>query len=122
MRRRLSRRRDRGLTLLELVIAIAILSLGTLATMNATGQATRVLGGAAPRALALVVAENHAEALRLPDAGTPPGRVVVGPYSFRVEVERRATASGLVEARVVVRSDQGPGASLVTILPPGGRP
>ncbi|MGP6086812.1 type IV pilus modification PilV family protein [Antarctobacter jejuensis] len=117
MRRRL-KRATRGLTLLELVVAVAILALGTLATLNATGQARHSLGGATPRLLAQLAAENHAEALRLPDAGPPPGAVTLGPYRFRIDTRRRTTAAGLTRADITVRSTDGPGASLVVILPP----
>lgn len=117
MRRPLTRG-TRGLTLLELVIAVAILALGTLATLNATGQARQALGGAMPRALAQLAAENHAEALRLPGAGAPPQSVTLGPYDFRIETRRRTTAAGLVRADITVRSTEGPGAFLVVVLPP----
>ncbi len=117
MRRRL-KHATRGLTLLELVIAVAILALGTLATLNATNQARHSLGGATPRLLAQVAAENHAEALRLPDAGPPPANVTLGPYDFAIETRRRTTAAGLIRADITVRSSEGPGAFLVVILPP----
>jgi general secretion pathway protein I len=112
-----------GLTLLELVIAIAILSLGTLATLNATGQARHTLGGAMPRLLAQLAAENHAEALRLPiDSGAARASVVLGPYSFRIETRHRTTAAGLARADITVTSSEGPGATLVSILPSSGAP
>ncbi|MBY6113190.1 type II secretion system protein GspI [Mameliella alba] len=119
MRRRVGRA-TRGLTLLELVIAIAVLSLGTLATLKATGQARLVLGGAGPRVLAQLAAENRAEALRLPEAGSLPDTVRLGPYDFRIETRRRTTAAGLIRADIVVTSSEGPGAALVTFLPAGG--
>ena len=113
-------RATRGLTLLELVIAIATLALGTMATLKATGQARLILGGAAPRVLAQLAAENRAEALRLPGAADLPGTVTLGPYRFRVETRRRATAAGLIRADITVTSSEGPGATLVTFLPGGG--
>lgn len=112
----------RGLTLLELVIAIAVLSLGTLATLKATGQAREVLGGAAPRLLAQLAAENRGEALHLPGAGALPATVLLGPYEFRVETRRRTTAAGLSRADIAVTSSEGPGAVLVTFLPTGRGP
>ncbi|ASP18931.1 type II secretion system (T2SS), protein I [Antarctobacter heliothermus] len=108
----------RGLTLLELVIAIAILSLGTLATLNAIGQARTTLGGATPRLLAQLAAENRAEELRLPDSGPLPATVTLGPYSFDIDTRLRTTAAGLTRADVSVTSRGGPGATLVTVLPP----
>ncbi len=108
----------KGLTLLELVIAIGILSLGTLAALNATGQARETLGGAAPRVLAQLAAENRAEALQLPNAGSLPADVMLGPYAFRIETRRRATAAGLTRTDITVTSQDGPGAVLVVVVPP----
>lgn len=120
MRRRLTRA-TRGLTLLELVIAIAILALGTLGTLKATGQARLTLGGATPRILAQLVAENRAEELRL--SGAPlPGSVQMGPYTFVIDTRLRTTAAGLTRADITVRSSEGPGATLVTVLPPARQP
>lgn len=120
MRRRVTRA-TRGLTLLELVIAIAILALGTLATLKATGQARVALGGAAPRILAQLVAENRAEELRL--SGTAlPATVQMGPYSFAIETRQRGTAAGLTRADITVTSSEGPGAALVAVLPAGRQP
>lgn len=112
----------RGLTLLELVIAIAILSLGTLATLNAIGQAQTTLGGATPRLLAQLAAENRAEELRLPESGPLPSTVTLGPYSFDIDTRLRTTAAGLTRADVTVTSHGGPGATLVTVLPPARMP
>jgi general secretion pathway protein I len=114
--------RQRGLTLLELVIAIAILSLGTLATLNATGQARHTLGGATPRLLAQLAAENRAEALRLPDSAGLPASETLGPYSFQIDTRRRSTAAGLIRVDITVTSSEGPGATLVTLLPPPRAP
>lgn len=109
--------RAKGLTLLELVIAIAVLSLGTLATLNASGQARVVLGGAAPRFLAQLAAENRAEELRLPGVALP-AQVTQGPYDFQIDTRRRTTSAGLTRADITVTSSEGPGAFLVTVLPP----
>ncbi|TMM51307.1 type IV pilus modification PilV family protein [Sulfitobacter sabulilitoris] len=111
-----------GLTLLELVVAIAVLSIGTLAALRAMDQSRLVLGGATPRLMAQLVAQNRAEELRLfgPAAGGLPDRVVMGLQSYRVTHLRRDTAAGLVEVQIVVRADTGPGATLVTVLPPQG--
>lgn len=116
MRRRVIRA-PRGLTLMELVIAIAILSLGTLATLNATGQARVTLGGATPRLLAQLAAENRAEELRLPGQALP-ATVTLGPYDFDIDTRQRATAAGLLRVDITVSSRDGPGATLVTVLSP----
>lgn len=107
----------RGLSLLELVVAIAILAIGTISIIRATGQARHALGGSVPRILAQVVAENRAEALLLPGAGGLTGYQQIGDYGFRVHLETKATRGGLLEGRIAVTSDSGPGVVLVTILP-----
>lgn len=107
----------RGLSLLELVVAIAILSIGTISVIQATGQARHALSGSIPRILAQVVAENSAEALQLPGADGLMAYQTIGAYGFRVDLETKATRSGLLEGRISVKSDSGPGVVLVTILP-----
>ncbi len=121
MRRRLTR--DRGLTLLELVIAVAVLAIGTLAALRATDQSRHVLAGAPERLLAQVVAANRAEELRLYGAAQGrglPGRVEMGQRRFDVTVTFTPTAAGLSEARITARGPGGAGAVLVTVLPPPG--
>lgn len=121
--RALKRRRgERGLTLLELVAAVAVLSIGSLAAVRATDQARHAIAGDAPRLLARVVAENRAEELRIYTSGQAlPARVQMGGQGFVVEVAELPTAAGLVEATITVRSDAGPGAVLVTYLARAGR-
>lgn len=109
----------RGLSLLELVVAIAVLAIGTISVIRATGQARHSLEGSMPRILAQVVAENRAEALLLPGAGGLPGFQQIGDYGFGIDLETKATRSGLLEGRITVKSDTGPGVVLVTILDAG---
>lgn len=121
LRRRL--RNTRGLTLLELVIAVAVLSIGTLAALRATDQSRLALAGAPPRLLAQVVAQNRAEELQL--YGTAAGRglpatVQMGGQSFAIEVVFTPTAAGLSQARITARAQSGEGAVLIAVLPPPG--
>ncbi|MDU8912177.1 type II secretion system minor pseudopilin GspI [Aestuariicoccus sp. MJ-SS9] len=115
-------RGDRGLTLLELVVAVAVLAIGSLAAVRVTDQSRQVISGATPRILARIVAENRAEELRLygPGGGALPGAVEMGGQRFVIEVDRSATVGGLLRAAITVRSDEGPGAFLVTYLPRRG--
>lgn len=117
-------KQDRGLTLLELVIAVAVLSIGTLAALRATDQSRRALAGAPQRLLAQVVAQNRAEELRLFGVATGrglPDRVTMGGQVFVLDVAFSATAGGLSEARITARREGGgPGALLVAILPAPG--
>lgn len=109
-----------GLTLLELVIAVAILSIGTLASLRATEQSRRALAGAPLRLLAQVVAQNRAEELRLFGAGGLPDRVEMGGQSFDVKVVIAPTAAGLRQAVITARAGSGEGALLVAVLPAPG--
>lgn len=115
----LSVRRDAGLSLIELVIAVLVLSLGTMAALAAFGEARRGVGGEGARALALTVAHNRAEELALTQGGDLPAEVTMGPYAWQVTVEEAATRGGLVAATIRVSAPGVPGAVLVTYLPGG---
>ena len=111
------------MTLLELVVAIVVLSIGTLAALRATDQSRRVLGAAPARILAHVVAENRIEEMRLlgaSAAGRLPERVENGGLEFVVTVQTQATSGGLLRADITARSTQGAGAHIVAFLPPQG--
>jgi general secretion pathway protein I len=125
MRRALKGRTTRGLTLLELVIAVLVLSMGSLAAIRATDQSRVSIGGMPSRVLAQIVARNRVQELQLYGAlqsGTLPDTVQMGGRSFQVTVETRSTTGGLTEAAITVRGPDGPGAYLVayvTALGPG---
>ena len=112
--------RSRGLTLLELVVAIFVLALGSMAALRAVDQSRLVIGGADDRLLAQIVARNRAEALRLfgPAAvASLPARVEMGGRGFALHTEMQVTAGGLHRVDLSVRSAAGPGVSLVVFLP-----
>lgn len=112
---------DHGLTLLELVVAVLVLSLGTLAALKAIDQSRLAIGGAETRALAQIVARNRAQELRLfGGSAALPDTVRMGPRDFRVGVETETTAGGLLRAEITVRAEAGPGAYLVTFVPVRG--
>ena len=56
---------SRGFTLLELALAILVLTLGSLAALRATDQSRLAIGGETPRLLARLAARNRAEELQL---------------------------------------------------------
>lgn len=117
-------RQDRGLTLLELVVAILVLSVATLGTYRVIGDTGGQIGQERERMLAQIVAANHIRLLRLSaltDAPDPAPRVQIGPYGFTVETRTETTSGGFVEVAVTARSDSGPGAYLVSYLPAAGR-
>lgn len=111
---------EAGLSLLELVIAILVLSLGTMAALTAFGEARRGVGGEAARLLAQTVAHNRAEELALVGvvAGRElPERVTMGRHAWQVDVEEDRTRGGLVEATIRVSAQGQPGALLVAFVP-----
>lgn len=130
MRRALTRIRrrkipsaTRGLTLLELVIAVLVLSLGSLAAVRATDQSRLAIGGMEVRQLAQIVARNRVQELHLlgaTGAASLPAETEMGGRGFTVAVAREATAGGLIRAEITVRSAEGPGAFVVAYVLPLG--
>lgn len=116
-------RATRGLTLLELVVAVFVLSLGSIAALKATGQSRVAIGGMPSRVLAQVVARNRVQELQLygsVGAAGLPGEVEMGGRRFQVSVATSATSGGLIKADVTVRAADGPGAYLVAYVTPLG--
>lgn len=126
MRGRLKRRSPRGLTLLELVIAVLVLSLGSLAAIRATDQSRVAIGGMPSRVMAGIVARNRIQELQLygaTKAGTLPAQVEMGGRLFQVHTETEATSGRLVRVAVTARGPDGPGAYLVAyLIVEGGSP
>ncbi|MGV6811846.1 MAG: type II secretion system protein [Brevirhabdus sp.] len=113
-------RGDKGITLVELVIAVLILSIGTIAAMRAVDQAQRVVGGEELRAVALTVAQNRAEDLRLAHltgTTTLPGSVEMGHVTWTVETHARSGPAGLASFEIIVTAPDAPGAVLETQFP-----
>lgn len=117
--------RAQGMTLVELVIAIAILSIGMIAAWRGYEQAQRGIGGQVGRVLAQQVALNHAAELRLsglPEGRNLPGEAEMGTTRWQVTVAEAPTHAGLVEAVITVSAPGQPGARLVTLVPSGPTP
>lgn len=112
---------DRGLTLIELAVAILVLSIGAIAATRAGDGGIRALGGAMPRLLTAIAAENRAEELRAFGAGAQlPDMVTMGGRDIALEVTREATAGGLILARIAARAEGGEGTILTAFLPAQG--
>ena len=116
------KRRDpeAGISLIEMVIAVLILSIGIIAGFRSLGQSQRVIGEELPRLLAQTVALNRAEELKLvgAEAGRAlPGSVTMGPVDWAVVVDEAPTQGGFVEATVRVSAEGQPGAILVAYVP-----
>ncbi len=111
-----------GVTLLELVIAVFVLAIGTIAALRAVDHAQRNIGGEAARLFAAEVALNRAEELRLVgarDGRGLPKSVEYGPYDWQVEVGEKETRAGFVEATITARAEGQPGARYVVIVKKG---
>ena len=116
--------RDAGLTLIELAVAVLILSIATVATLRAFDQSRLAIGGAQERALAQLVARNRAEELRAFGAQAAlPAHVTMGQRRFVIDTTTTPTAAGLLEATITARADTatgtGAGALYVIYLPAG---
>ena len=114
------RARERGITLIEAIVAIAVLSIGSLAGLRALERSAHVLGHQDLRTLALQVARNRAEELKLTGAEAAqglPSTVDMGPVAWHVAQENIATAVGLVEVTIRVSARDLPGARLVIYVP-----
>ncbi len=116
---------DRGITLVELMVAIVILSIATVATMRGLNQSVHEAQGAEQRVLAQTVALNRVEELKLlgpARADSLPEKVTMGAFRFDVTTDFELTSGGLIKASVNARSDDGIGALLVVYLSPLARP
>lgn len=118
MPRRVSAARDgeRGVTLVELVIAILVLSLGTVAAFRAIDQSRRVAGEAPARFLALQAALNRAEELRFlsPEAAARlPETESMGGRDWRLAASERITAADFAEITLRASAEGSPGAQVV---------
>lgn len=110
---------ERGVTLIELVVAVAILAIASLAAFRSFDAARDTLGGQVPRILAREVALNRAAELRALglDAGRAlPERVEMGNRVWQIEQSERGTAGGLVETEIRARDGDGIGARLIVYV------
>lgn len=110
--------RHRGVSLLEVVIAVFVLSIGTIAALRSVEHASRTLGGEAARVMALQVALNRAEEYRLLGARAASSldrRVAYGPFQWDLEISEETTRAGFTEATILARSSGQPGGRIVVI-------
>ena len=117
------RRATRGLTLLELVVAVLVLSVGSIAAIRATDQSRVAIGGLPSRVVSAIVARNRIQEARLygpAELGSLPDEVQMGGRAYVVEHETETTAGGLVRLTVSARGPDGAGAQFVAFLPPRG--
>ncbi|MEO9496872.1 MAG: prepilin-type N-terminal cleavage/methylation domain-containing protein [Roseobacter sp.] len=108
---------DSGLTLVELAVAVLILSIGSIAAIRAANQSRVVIGGSETRMFAQVAARNRAEELKfLGPRANLPSTVTVGQQRFELIQENLTTAGGFVRSNITAQG-QGSGALYVVFLP-----
>lgn len=113
------KRAPAGMTLIELAIAITILSVASLAAFRSFEQAGQQAQGVLARGLAHQVALNHAAELRalgLTDGRALPDQRRMGPYDWAIRLDEAPTAGNLVEVAITVSAPDLPGARLVIYL------
>ena len=111
--------RDAGLSLVELAVAILILSIATLAAFRALDQGVRLAVTERDRVLAETVALNLAAELRLAESDLP-DRVNMAGRIWSVVATEAPTEGGLVEVGIAVMTQDGdPGAGIVIIMDRG---
>lgn len=120
---KLSRAHYSGVTLIELVVAVAILAIGSAAAWGSFDVVRRGIGGQAARALAQEVALNQAALLRLGDmqsrrdASLLPDRVVQGGIDWHIRTSTEATEGAWAQTEISVTAPGKPGARLIVWLP-----
>lgn len=113
----------RGVTLIELMVAVAILALGTMAAWRSFDAARRGVGGQAARLLAQEVALNRAAELHLAGPGAQlPGAERMGGIDWTLTLTAQDTEGALAETEILVAAPGQPGARLVVWLPRAAAP
>lgn len=115
-------KRDAGISLIEMVVAVLVLSIGVIAGFQSLAQARRGIGEELPRLFAQQVALNRAEEWQMLGAG--PARalldtVPMGGYVWQIGTEAKATEGRTVEATIRASASGQPGAIVVVYAPPG---
>jgi len=112
--------RERGVSTLEVLIAVVVISISALASYRALAQNAQFARGIEMRLFALEVARNRAEEIKLLgviEARDLPETETMGPIEWQVSQTEAETAIGLIEVEVLVQADGQPGARLVTFMP-----
>lgn len=114
-------RAEAGFSLLEVMVSLAVFSLGALALLNVVGESGRAQAASGERALALIVAENRlVEAMaasRPPPTGETSGEeTMLGQiWSWRVGVAPTSDPRILrIDVRVTEKGSEGTLAELAT--------
>lgn len=114
-------RGTRGITLVEVMIAVMILSIGTVAALQAFDAARLQIGSAPERIFAQHVALNRIAAYRAQDRETAralPDTVTFAGRDWTLEATETDTRGGYVELRIRAYRPGGAGTTLVAFLAP----
>jgi general secretion pathway protein I len=111
---------DAGITLLELVLAIFILTLGSVAALRSVNAAGRGIVQEMDRVLATQIALNTLEELQLFGSSADTAKTSeMGGRSWTIETRRTTSQAGLLEVEVHVTSASGPGAHFTSFIGEG---
>lgn len=117
---RARRQMDHGVSTLEILIAITVISIAALASYRSLSQSAVQASGMDARIYAMEVARNRAEEIKLMGVAAArglPETEKLGPIEWRIETTEEETAVGLIEVAIVVSSPSEAGARLVTYMP-----
>ena len=117
---------EKGFTLIEMLVALAVFSLAALALLRLEGATVSTTALLREQALAQIVARNLAvEALTDPEPpafGATRGEAVNAGRKWRwVRVVGRSPEPRIQQIRIAVRSDRGPESANLTIFRRGPR-
>ena len=115
--------KSRGFSLIELLVAVAVLAIAAVAALRSFDAAQRGIGGQGARLIAAEVAQNRAAMLRIEgaEAGrTLPPRLRMGGIDGVLETTQAETASGMIAVDIRVTQADGPGATLRAVVPRQG--
>ena len=112
--------KDTGISLIEVLIAVLVLSIGVVAGYRTLGQSRKIIGEELPRLMAQTAALNRAEELKLLGISAArglPAEVQQGPFIWGFEITQKPTEGGFIEASVRAFAPGQPGARYVVYAP-----
>jgi general secretion pathway protein I len=113
------RRKDRGFTLVEVLFAVAVLSIALVASLRLINQQTRATAGLTERVFAHWVALNTLEERRLGiNNGVGTRSQQMGGIEWQVDLTDSAGPANLARVAVTVSSQGHAGARLIGYLAP----
>ena len=119
-RRLTTRDRERGVSLVEVIVAVAVLAIALIAIFRALDGQTRSTAALAERMFAHWAALNALEEARLegpPEVDEGERTVEVGGIAWRVMIHRESAPQGMIRLKVAATAAGHAGAVLVGFLP-----